>query len=96
MEQARLLRKPSAITTRRNLGARTRRLRPWIRQAARLRPTLQQPSPEPPRPVNRTPQHNWPAALDLSGKPPRWSRRANIASRSRRPGSRISCNACAR
>jgi hypothetical protein len=31
----------------------------------RLRPTLQQPSPEPPRPVNRTPQHNWLAALDL-------------------------------
>src|SRR3954451_4683319 len=31
----------------------------------RLRPTLQASSPEPARPVGRSPQQDWPAALDL-------------------------------
>ena len=71
-EQARLLRKPSAITTRRNLGARTRRLRPWISTSCCVcGPRFS--SRRLNRPARSTGRPSIIGRRRLSGKPPRWS-----------------------
>ena len=58
--------RPSAIRMRRSPAAlNSRNATVDFDKLLHLRPTLQQPSPEPSRPASRPSQQDWPAALDL-------------------------------